>query len=171
MVLLWQKLLFLKQSNYEDCLGQIPDNRKRNLEIMWHFGHNNIMSDFMYLIWCVQVLNALPDQDTFYDVTDSLEEQGIEAIVQRHMNRKGADLDLLEQFQIYESVLKHEDGDESGPIAGGNIENLRYTCFQRHVWVIISTWHETGSFKTWLFWWNNSYGFIGNTCSNGSTHR
>ncbi len=42
------------------------------------------------------------------------------------MNRKGADLDLLEQFQIYESVLKHEDGDESGPIAGGNIENLRY---------------------------------------------
>ncbi len=78
-------------------------------------------------------MNALPDQDTFYDVTDSLEEQGIEAIVQRHMNRKGADLDLLEQFQIYESVLKHEDGDESGPIAGGNIENLRYVTTWRRI--------------------------------------
>ena len=74
----------------------------------------------------LQMLNALPDQDTFYDVTDALEEQGIEAIVQRHMNRKGSDLDLLEQFQIYETVLKHEDGDETGPIVGSSMGDIRY---------------------------------------------
>ena len=61
---------------------------------------------------CFQALNAIPDQDTFYDVTDYLEEQGIERIIQRHMNKKGADLDLLEQFQVYEAVLKHEDGEK-----------------------------------------------------------
>ena len=67
-------------------------------------------------------MNALPDQDTFYDVTDCLEEQGLEKIIQRHMNRKGADLDLLEQFQIYEAVLRLEDGDDETPL---QMENLR----------------------------------------------
>ena len=50
----------------------------------------------------LQVLNAIPDQDTFFDVTDYLEELGMERITQRHMNRKGADLDLLAQFQQYD---------------------------------------------------------------------
>lgn len=50
----------------------------------------------------LQVLSAVPDQDTFYDVTDSFEELGMERITHRHMNRKGADLDLLTQFSIYE---------------------------------------------------------------------
>lgn len=53
----------------------------------------------------LQVLNALPDQDNFYDVTDSLEELGMERITNRHMNKKGADLDLLTQFNIYEVTL------------------------------------------------------------------
>ena len=52
-----------------------------------------------------QVLNAIPDQDTFFDVTDYLEELGMERITQRHMNRKGADLDLLAQFQQYDVRL------------------------------------------------------------------
>ena len=54
-----------------------------------------------------QVLNAIPDQDSFYDVTDSLEELGMERITQRHMNRKGADLDLLSQFQIFDVIDLH----------------------------------------------------------------
>ena len=63
---------------------------------------------FLVLIQCTcvlvyfQVLNAVPDQDTFYDVTDCLEELGMERITHRHMNRKGADLDLLTQFNLYE---------------------------------------------------------------------
>lgn len=50
----------------------------------------------------IQTLAGLPDQDSFYDVVDSLEEQAIEALAQRQINRKGADLDLVEQFNIYE---------------------------------------------------------------------
>ena len=50
---------------------------------------------------------------------------GMEKIIQKHMNRKGADLDLLEQFQIYEAVLKHEDGETAAPILQ-NMDNLRY---------------------------------------------
>ncbi|XP_027724931.1 FH1/FH2 domain-containing protein 3 [Vombatus ursinus] len=60
-----------------------------------------------------KTLSGLPDQDAFYDVVDCLEELGIEAISQRHLNKKGTDLDLMEQFNIYEMTLRHEDGDEN----------------------------------------------------------
>lgn len=49
-----------------------------------------------------QTLAGLLDQDSYYDMVDSLEEQGIEALGQRHLSRKGTDLDLVEQFNIYE---------------------------------------------------------------------
>ena len=32
--------------------------------------------------FCTQVLYGTPDQKTFYDITDALEEEGMEAIVQ-----------------------------------------------------------------------------------------
>lgn len=50
----------------------------------------------------LQTLAALPDQDSFYDMVDGLEEQGMETISQRHLGRKGTDLDLVEQLNIYE---------------------------------------------------------------------
>ncbi|XP_040840851.1 FH1/FH2 domain-containing protein 3 isoform X5 [Ochotona curzoniae] len=59
-----------------------------------------------------KTLSGLPDQDTFYDVVDCLEELGIAAVSQRHLNKKGTDLDLVEQFNIYEVALRHEDDDE-----------------------------------------------------------
>ena len=71
----------------------------------------------------VQVLAAVPDQDTFYDITDQLEAQGMESVVKRYMNRKGGDIDLLEQFQIYESMLKVEDGEEDA--SSINLDNVR----------------------------------------------
>lgn len=49
-----------------------------------------------------QTLAALPDQDSFYDMVDGLEEQGMETVSQRHLGRKGTDLDLVEQLNIYE---------------------------------------------------------------------
>ncbi|XP_060637400.2 FH1/FH2 domain-containing protein 3 isoform X7 [Anolis sagrei] len=61
-----------------------------------------------------KTLSGLPDQDAFYDVVDCLEELGMEAISQKHLNKKGADLDLVEQFNIYEMTLQHEDGDDNG---------------------------------------------------------
>lgn len=35
-------------------------------------------------------------------MVDGLEEQGVEAVSQRHLGRKGTDLDLVEQLNIYE---------------------------------------------------------------------
>jgi len=49
-----------------------------------------------------QTLAALPDQDTFYDVTDCLEQQGMEPVVQQYLGSKGTDLDLKQQFTLYE---------------------------------------------------------------------
>ncbi|XP_054958306.1 FH1/FH2 domain-containing protein 3 isoform X8 [Pan paniscus] len=63
--------------------------------------------------WNHKTLSGLPDQDTFYDVVDCLEELGIAAVSQRHLNKKGTDLDLVEQLNIYEVALRHEDGDET----------------------------------------------------------
>ncbi|KAL1428950.1 hypothetical protein MTO96_016696 [Rhipicephalus appendiculatus] len=61
-----------------------------------------------------KTLNGIPDQDTYYDIVDSLEEQGMERLIQYYMSKQGTDLDLLQQFRIYEAVLKHEDGDGDG---------------------------------------------------------
>ncbi|XP_054237512.1 FH1/FH2 domain-containing protein 3 isoform X2 [Indicator indicator] len=72
-----------------------------------------------------KTLSGLPDQDSFYDVVDCLEELGIEAISQRHLNKKGTDLDLVEQFNIYEMTLKHEDGDESADLPSSGCKDRR----------------------------------------------
>uniref|UniRef100_A0A4W5PXR1 FHOD1/3-like FH3 domain-containing protein n=1 Tax=Hucho hucho TaxID=62062 RepID=A0A4W5PXR1_9TELE len=62
--------------------------------------------DTELLVYAMNLINktlaGLPDQDSFYDVVDCLEEQGMEAMSQRHRSRKGTDLDLMEQFNIYE---------------------------------------------------------------------
>lgn len=57
-----------------------------------------------------QTLDGVPDQDTYYDIVDSLEEMGMERIVQFYMAKQGVDNDLLQQLQLYENVLKLEDG-------------------------------------------------------------
>ncbi|KAG7473509.1 hypothetical protein MATL_G00096630, partial [Megalops atlanticus] len=72
-------------------------------------------SDSELLVYTMTLINktlaALPDQDSFYDVTDCLEQQGMERIMQKHMNSKGTDPDLKQQFTIYENALKYEDGE------------------------------------------------------------
>lgn len=72
-----------------------------------------------------KVLYAIPDQDTFYDVTDVLEELGMERITKKHIRKKGTDLDLMTQFQIYDTSLRHEDGNDGLEIS--QMENLRLT--------------------------------------------
>ncbi|XP_030060413.1 FH1/FH2 domain-containing protein 3 isoform X2 [Microcaecilia unicolor] len=86
--------------------------------------------DTELLVYAMTLVNktlaGLPDQDSFYDVLDCLEELGIEAISQRHLNKKGTDLDLVEQFNIYEMTLRHEDGDENvEPPPNGRKERRR----------------------------------------------
>ncbi|XP_026156119.1 FH1/FH2 domain-containing protein 3 isoform X1 [Mastacembelus armatus] len=74
--------------------------------------------DTELLVYAMTLINktlaALPDQDSFYDMVDGLEEQNIETVSQRHLGRKGTDLDLVEQLNIYEMTLRHEDGDNDG---------------------------------------------------------
>ncbi|XP_039521886.1 FH1/FH2 domain-containing protein 3 isoform X2 [Pimephales promelas] len=74
--------------------------------------------DTELLVYVMTLINktlaALPDQDSFYDLLDILEDQGMESVSQRYLGRKGTDLDLLEQLNIYEATLRHEDGDEDG---------------------------------------------------------
>ncbi|XP_055088504.1 FH1/FH2 domain-containing protein 1 isoform X3 [Periophthalmus magnuspinnatus] len=62
-----------------------------------------------------KTLAALPDQDSFYDVTDSLEQLGMETIIHKHLNNKATEPDLRAQFTTYENVLKYEDGEVDDP--------------------------------------------------------
>ncbi|CAL8102608.1 unnamed protein product [Calicophoron daubneyi] len=94
---------------------------------------NNEASDSELLIYAMtlinKTLNAIPDQDTFYDVTDSLEEMGMQRIVQLHLNKKNCDPDLSEQLLLYEASLRHEDGEDFdfGVLPAGSRECLRTT--------------------------------------------
>lgn len=63
-----------------------------------------------------QTLAGISDQDTYYDIVDSLEEQGMERTIQYYISKQGIDNDLLRQFQIYEAVLRHEDGEDEGEV-------------------------------------------------------
>lgn len=73
---------------------------------------SNLSSFFAFFPFC-QTLAALPDQDSFYDMVDGLEEQGIETVSQRHLGRKGTDLDLVEQLNIYEVWDTQKDHKEN----------------------------------------------------------
>uniref|UniRef100_A0A8C8DUV7 Formin homology 2 domain containing 3a n=1 Tax=Oryzias sinensis TaxID=183150 RepID=A0A8C8DUV7_9TELE len=85
--------------------------------------------DTELLVYAMTLINktlaALPDQDSFYDMVDSLEEQGMEAVTQRHLGRRGTDLDLVEQLNIYEMTLRHEDGDDCQPPSTGRRDRQR----------------------------------------------
>ncbi|POI26302.1 hypothetical protein CIB84_009948, partial [Bambusicola thoracicus] len=85
-------------------------------------------ADTELLVFAMTLINktlaALPDQDSFYDVTDCLEQQGMERIVQQYLSSKGTDLDLKQQFVLYESALRLEDGVEEPP-AGGRKERRK----------------------------------------------
>ncbi|NWX03352.1 FHOD1 protein, partial [Caloenas nicobarica] len=85
-------------------------------------------ADTELLVFTMTLINktlaALPDQDTFYDVTDCLEQQGMERVVQQYLDSKGTDLDLKQQFTLYESALKLEDDVEEPP-SGGRKERRR----------------------------------------------
>uniref|UniRef100_A0A672JUR9 FH1/FH2 domain-containing protein 3-like n=1 Tax=Sinocyclocheilus grahami TaxID=75366 RepID=A0A672JUR9_SINGR len=70
--------------------------------------------DTELLVYVMTLINktlaALPDQDSFYDMVDVLEEQAMESVCGRYLGRKGTDLDLLEQLSVYED--KERDAKE-----------------------------------------------------------
>ncbi|XP_074058650.1 FH1/FH2 domain-containing protein 1 isoform X3 [Macrotis lagotis] len=72
-----------------------------------------------------KTLAALPDQDSFYDMTDALEQQGMEGIVQKHLGSPGTDADLRTQLVLYESALRLEDDDPEEGVPGGRRERRK----------------------------------------------
>uniref|UniRef100_A0A8B9M3E0 Formin homology 2 domain containing 1 n=1 Tax=Accipiter nisus TaxID=211598 RepID=A0A8B9M3E0_9AVES len=83
-------------------------------------------ADTELLVFAMTLINktlaALPDQDTFYDVTDCLEQQGMERVVQQYLGSKGTDLDLKQQFTLYEvSGAAAGSGCVPHPVAAGRM--------------------------------------------------
>lgn len=68
-----------------------------------------------------QTLAVLPDQDSFYDVTDSLEQLGMENIIEKHMKNLRTEPDLRTQFTIYEVT---------GPTTEEVIQHVKETFLQ-----------------------------------------
>ncbi|NXG36712.1 FHOD1 protein, partial [Dromaius novaehollandiae] len=93
-------------------------------------------ADTELLVFAMTLINktlaALPDQDSFYDVTDCFEQQGMESLVQQYLDSKGTDLDLKQQFMLYESALKLEDGVEE--LQPGGRKERRKTDEGRRGW-------------------------------------
>lgn len=83
-------------------------------------------ADTELLIYATKLINkalhGLSDQDSFYDESDCLEQHGMENIIQYYMSKTGTDLDLLDQFQLYEKTLRFEDGEMNE-----SLEDLRKT--------------------------------------------
>ncbi|XP_065341826.1 uncharacterized protein Fhos isoform X3 [Cloeon dipterum] len=104
-----------------------------------------------------KTLNGLTNRHTYYDQVDIIEAQGMSELVQKYMNRQGTDLDLLRQFQIYEAVLKFEDGEEDAD--GSSIimidETLRKTLRHRKICSVDSPTTRRRS-KRWLNNYNNN---------------
>uniref|UniRef100_A0A8C9TCW9 Formin homology 2 domain containing 3 n=1 Tax=Scleropages formosus TaxID=113540 RepID=A0A8C9TCW9_SCLFO len=83
-------------------------------------------TDTELLVYVMTLINktlaGLPDQDSFYDVVDCLEEQGIEGLAQKHLSRKGTDFDLVEQFNIYELAGEEYEKERSRTAPRGRSE-------------------------------------------------
>lgn len=70
--------------------------------------HERTACDGELLVFAMTLVNktlaALPDQDSFYDVTDCLESLQMEDVVRRNLSDAAAEPDLRAQFAIYEVV-------------------------------------------------------------------
>ncbi|KAM9826049.1 FH1/FH2 domain-containing protein 1 isoform 2-T2 [Syngnathus typhle] len=77
--------------------------------------HEKTSCDSELLVFAMTLVNktlaALPDQDSFYDVTDCLESLNMEDVVNRKLGDAATEPDLRAQFAIYETALRNEDGD------------------------------------------------------------
>ncbi|XP_065561895.1 uncharacterized protein LOC136028152 isoform X3 [Artemia franciscana] len=94
------------------------DNRKGQTpwsELLKLLGDSDA-TDTELVIYAVTLINktlqGLPDQDSFYDETDCLEGLGMQKVIKKYLTGPGADLDLLQQFQLYEAELRREDGND-----------------------------------------------------------
>lgn len=64
------------------------------------------------------VLNSIPDQDTFYDVSDFFEEQNMQNIIKHYQKNQikdehGLAKQIVQQMDLYEASLAQEDGEDA----------------------------------------------------------
>ncbi|KAM3182537.1 hypothetical protein ACTXT7_012168 [Hymenolepis weldensis] len=76
-----------------------------------------------------KILAAVPDQETFYDITDCLEDQGMRGISEKLLKDPNTDPVLVEQLRIYEASLIFEDGGTKSQVNLGekSLDNIRQT--------------------------------------------
>jgi hypothetical protein len=76
------------------------------MQILNDFGNQDDLELILYsMILINTVLNAIPDQDTFYDVSDAYEEQGMQRIIQHYMKQTSKDDNIKQihtQMELYE---------------------------------------------------------------------
>ena len=76
------------------------------MQILNDFGNQDDLELILYsMILINTVLNAIPDQDTFYDVSDAFEEQGMQRIIQHYMKQPAKDDNMKQihqQMELYE---------------------------------------------------------------------
>ncbi|XP_075243666.1 FH1/FH2 domain-containing protein 1-like [Convolutriloba macropyga] len=102
--LIIQAANIVDQSNH-----QVPwYNLMKVLETQPHSDPDILLNTFKLLN---TILEAVPDQDTYYDIVDSLEEQGMQRLVQKYRGKQGQCRGLLKELRKYEEMLRHEDAD------------------------------------------------------------
>lgn len=90
-------------------------DRNRNCKpwynIMQILGDQSNKDDLELILYSMilinTVLNSIPDQDTFYDVSDSFEEQGMQHIIQHYFKNaikddNGHFKQIVQQMELYE---------------------------------------------------------------------
>jgi hypothetical protein len=77
------------------------------MQILGDFSNQDDLELILYsMILINTVLNAIPDQDTFYDVSDAYEEQGMQRIIQHYFKMQNSQdnniKQIVQQMQLYE---------------------------------------------------------------------
>lgn len=116
-------------------LSAVTQEDRSNKRLLWSNAMkilnemDNSASEVVLLIITLfnTVLSAIPDQDTFYDVTDALEKQGMQRCTQYYLSKKPSEPDLIEQFNIYDvSCNKAREreivGDNGTCLFSGSVE-------------------------------------------------
>lgn len=111
--------------------------------------------DTEVLVYATTLINktlaGLKDQDTFYDETDILEYQGMEGIIQHYTSQPGTDLDLLDQLQLYDMVLKYEDG-EIDNMQVQDMSSVKHKDYGLHL-----VWNQIVEGSRFVIAWNQFY--------------
>jgi len=115
------------------CLGTLPWS---NLMKILGERENNDYEIFVYTMSLInKILNGIPDQDTFFDVVDALEEQQIAEVLQRLSRTQNAD--LQDQCRLYDLILNQEEANDEIDVTSIDMAKMRLETANHQNWVDI----------------------------------